>query len=115
LSREEKVAAVEVYLKGLAGKDISKVPFAMVITFEGPRVPPLAGRGVVVGFLTMILPAIKDIQIKQHIVEGDYVATVFDMETTDGIDRVFDRIRVVDGELKEIHSFYYPAATTHTG
>jgi hypothetical protein len=32
----------------------------------------------------------------------------FDMETTDGIDRVFDRIRVVDGELKEIHSFYYP-------
>jgi hypothetical protein len=30
------------------------------------------------------------------------------METTDGTDRVFDRIRVLDGELKEIHSFYYP-------
>jgi hypothetical protein len=61
----------------------------------------------VVGFLKMILPAIKDIQIKQHIVEGDYVATVFDMEMTDGIDRVFDRIRLLDGEVKEIHSFYY--------
>lgn len=99
---------VETYLKGLVGKDISKVPFAKDVTFEGPRVPPLAGRQVVVGFLTMILPAIKNIQIKQHIVEGDYVATAFDMETTDGIDRVFDRIRVLDGELKEIHSFYYP-------
>lgn len=108
MTREEKVAVVEAYLKGLAGKDISRVPFAADITFEGPRVPLLAGREAVVGFLKMILPAIKDIQIKQHIVEGDYVATVFDMETTDGIDRVFDRIRVLDGELKEIHSFYYP-------
>jgi hypothetical protein len=108
LTREEKVAVVETYLKGLHSKDISKVPFATDITFEGPRVPPLAGREAVVGFLKMILPAINDIQIKQHIVEGDYVATVFDMETTDGIDRVFDRIRLLDSEVKEIHSFYYP-------
>jgi hypothetical protein len=64
-------------------------------------------RQAVFGFLTMILPAIKNIQIKQHIVEGNYVATVFDMETTDGTSRVFDRIRILDGELKEIHSFYY--------
>ena len=99
---------VEAYLNGLARKDVSKVPFATDITFEGPRVPPLAGREVVVGFLKMILPAVKDIQIKQHIVEGDYVATVFDMETTDGTDHVFDRIRLLDGEVKEIHSFYYP-------
>ena len=108
MSREDKVAVVEAYLKGLAGKDVSKIPFAMDVTFEGPRVPPLAGRQAVFGFLTMILPAIKNIRIKQHIVEGDYVATVFDMETTEGTDRVFDRIRVLDGELKEIHSFYYP-------
>lgn len=47
-------------------------------------------------------------EAKVAVVEGDYVATVFDMETTEGIDRVFDRIRVLDGELKEIHSFYYP-------
>jgi hypothetical protein len=58
LTREEKVAVVEAYLKGLVSKDISKVPFATDITFEGPRVPPLAGREVVVGFLKMILPAI---------------------------------------------------------
>lgn len=108
MSREEKVAVVEAYLKGLAEKDISKVPFAPDVAFEGPRVPPLAGREFVVGFLTRILPAIKEIRIKQHIVEGDYVATTFDMVTINGTDRVFDRIRVLDGELKEIHSYYYP-------
>ena len=115
MTREEKVALVEAYLKGLAGKDISKVPFAADITFEGPRVPPLAGREVVVGFLKTILPAVKDIRIKQHIVEGDYVATVFDMETTKGLDHVFDRIRLLDGELKEIHSFYYPRPAQTNG
>src|SRR5216683_1301382 len=79
VSREEKVAVVEAYLRGLAGKDISKIPFAANITFEGPRVGKLIGRNAVVGFLTSILPAVRSVQIKQHIVEGDFVATVFEM------------------------------------
>ena len=108
MSREEKVAVVEAYLDCFATKDLSKVSFAEDVTFEGPRMPKLAGRATVLGFLAHILPMVRGIQFKQHIVEGDYVATVFDMETSDGTDRVFDRIRLLDGEVKEIHSFYYP-------
>lgn len=108
MSREEKVAVAETYLKGLACKDLSKIPFADEVTFEGPRVPMLAGRQRVVGFLTRILPAIKDIRIKQHIVEGEVVATVFDMETIHGTDKVFDRLQISNGQLRAIHSFYYP-------
>ncbi len=114
MSREEKVAIVEAYLRGLAGKDISKVPFAANITFEGPRVGKLIGRSAVVGFLTSVLPAVKGVQIKQHIVEGEFVATVFEMETMFGVDQVFDRVHICDGELKEIHSFYYPQANQST-
>ena len=33
---------------------------------------------------------------------GDYVATTFDMATTRGIDRVFDRICIADGEIRSI-------------
>ena len=51
---------------------------------------------------------IKGIQLQQHIVEGDYVATVFDMETVNGVDHVFDCIQVVNGEIKAIRTFYYP-------
>ncbi len=76
MSREEKVAVVEAYLRGLAGKDISEIPFAANITFEGPRVGKLIGRNAVVGCLTSMLPAVKSVQIKQHIVGGDFVATV---------------------------------------
>ena len=108
MSREEKIALVEDYLKGLAQKDLSNVRFAQDVTFEGPRVPPLAGRDAVIGFLTMILPAIQDVRIQDHIVEGEFVATTFEMVTIHGVDRVFDRIRVCEGELKAIQSFYYP-------
>ena len=68
-----------------------------------------------VGFLTSILPAVKSVQIRQHIVEGDFVATVFEMETIFGVDQVFDRVHIRDGELKEIHSFYYPQPNPTTG
>jgi hypothetical protein len=54
---------------------------------------------------------VTGIQIKQHIVEGDYVATVFDMETVNGVDHVFDRIHIVDGQIKSIHAFYYSEQT----
>jgi len=108
MSREQKIAAVEAYLDCFATKDVSKVPFAEDVTFEGPRMPKLAGRQIILGFLTSILPKVKGIKLKQHIVEGDYVATVFDMETVNGVDHVFDRIHIIDGEIKGIHAFYYP-------
>jgi len=108
MSREQKVAAVEAYLDCFATKDLSQVPLSEDVTFEGPLVPKLTGRQTIKGFLASIFPMIKGIQLKQHIVEGDYVATVFDMETLNGVNHVFDRIHIVDGEIKGIHTFYYP-------
>jgi hypothetical protein len=108
MSRDETIAVIESYIKGLRSKDLSNVPFAADVTFEGPRQPRLTGRPNVIAFLTSILPAIKDIRIERHIVEGEYVATVFDMETIFGTDKVFDLLHVSNGQLKAIHSFYYP-------
>ena len=109
MSREQKVAVVEAYLDCFATKDLSKVSFAEDVTFEGPRMPKLTGRAAILGFLAQILPVVRRIQLKQHIVEGDFVATIFDMETVSGVDHVFDRIHIVDGQIKAIHAYYYPA------
>jgi hypothetical protein len=108
MSRDEAIAVVESYLKGLAKKDLSNVPFAANITFEGPLVPRLAGSEVVVRFLTSMMPLLKHIEIKQHLVEGEFVATMFDMETVNGTDKVVDWLHVSGGQLKAIRSFYYP-------
>lgn len=109
MSRSEKIAVVESYLNGLLRKDLSSVPFAPGVTFAGPLMPKLSGRGTIVGFLASILPLIKGIEIRQHIVDGDYVATVFDMETVNGVDHVVDLCLVFGGELTEIRAFYYPS------
>lgn len=109
MSRSEKIAIVESYLNGLASKDLTSVPFAPGITFEGPLMRKLAGRETIVGFLSSILPFIEGIEIKQHIVDGDHVATVFDMKTVNGVDHVVDLCLVVGGELAEVRAFYYPS------
>ena len=109
MSQSEKIAVVESYLNGLLRKDLSSVPFAPGVTFAGPLMPKLSGRETIVGFLTSILPMIKGIEIRQHIVDGDYVATVFDMDTVNGVDHVVDLCLVVGGELTEIRAFYYPS------
>jgi hypothetical protein len=107
--REEMVRLVENYLEGMRTKDPSKFSLAENVRFEGPQMPTLNGRKTVLGFLQKIMfPAVKNIQVKKHIVEGDYVATVFDMETTHGVDHVFDLIQVCDGQISAVHAFFYP-------
>ena len=108
MSREQKIEVVEAYLDCFVTKDVSRIPLAEDATFEGPLVPKLTGRQTIKGFLASILPIVKGIQLKHHIVEGDYVATVFDMETENGVDHVFDWIEIVNGEIKAINTFYYP-------
>jgi hypothetical protein len=108
MSRDQKVASVEAYLDCFKTKDLSGVPLAEHVTFEGPRVGTLTGRPSVSSFLASILPMVKGVHVPQHIVEGNYVATVFDMETVNGVDRVFDLIHVVAGEIRDIRTFYYP-------
>ncbi len=89
-----------------------QVPLAENVTFEGLLVGTLTGRQTVKGFLASILPMVKGVHVEQHIVEGNYVATVFGMERVNGVDHVFDRIQVVDGEIKDIHVLLSEAGLT---
>ena len=104
--------AVESYLNGLKQKDLSNVPFAPDVTFESPLSPKLEGKEQVVEFLTGLFPAINDIRIQRHIAEGEYVATVFDFDTTFGVIPVCDCFRVSDGLLKQIRPYYDPRPIT---
>ncbi|MFN2397081.1 MAG: nuclear transport factor 2 family protein [Gemmatimonadaceae bacterium] len=104
--------AVELYLNGLKQKDLSSVPFAPDVTFESPLSPKIVGKEQVVEFLTGLFPAINDIRIKRHIAEEEYVATVFDFDTTFGVIPVFDCFRVSEGLLKEIRPYYDPRPIT---
>lgn len=111
--RDELIKVVEGYLDGLRKKDLSEVAFAPDVTFESPLSAKLIGEQAVADFLTGLFPAIRDIRVKQHIVEGEYVATVFDFDTTFGVIPVFDCFRVSNGKLKQIRPFYDPRPITN--
>ncbi len=108
MTREERVGVVEAYLRGLCSGDFRNVSFASDVTYESPLTPKMVGRAAI-EFLEGLFPIIKGVEIKQHIVEGDCVATIFDLETERGITAVCDCFRVEDGQLKEIRPFYDPS------
>ena len=112
MSREQNIALVESYLACFASKDPSNVPFADGVVFEGPTWPTLIGRETVLGFLGRILPGIRRVDVKRHIVDGDHVATIFDMETDRGVDQVCDCIEIVGGKIARVQAFFYPRPIT---
>lgn len=102
------VEVVEQYLNGLRTGDLSRVPFDRDVDFESPLAPKVTGRDAVVATLNGILPAVRGVRVHSHIVEGEYVATRFDLDTPAGWIEVFDRFRMRDGQLLEIRPFYDP-------
>ena len=108
MTREEMVSVVESYINGLGSGDFSKVPFAEDVSYESPLSPRIQGRETT-DFLSGLFPIMRGAEIIQHVVEGEYVATVFVLLTPNGSTHIFDKFRVVDGKLKEINPYYDPS------
>ena len=108
MTREEQIAVVESYIYGLGNGDFANVPFADDVSYESPLTPKRRGKEAI-DFLAALLPIMRGAEIQQHIVEGDYVATVFHLRTSNGVTAIFDKFRVVNGKLKEINPYYDPS------
>ena len=74
-----------------------------------------SGRAAVVEALRGLLPAVRGITVRDHIMDGEFVASRFVLETPFGPVEVFDRFRVVNGELAEIRPYFDPRAITSVG
>jgi hypothetical protein len=111
--RTEHIKPVELYLNGLATKNLSGVPFADDVSFESPLSPKITGVKPLTEFLTGMFPAIKGVTVKRFVVEAPHVVAVFDFHTTFGTIPVCDVFRVEAGKLKEIRPFYDPRPITN--
>jgi predicted SnoaL-like aldol condensation-catalyzing enzyme len=108
MTRAEKIAVVESYIYGLGNGDFSHVPFADDVSYESPLTSKRTGKDAI-DFLSALFPIMRGAEIQQHIVEGEYVATVFHLRTSNGVTAIFDKFRVVDGQLKAINPYYDPS------
>jgi catechol 2,3-dioxygenase-like lactoylglutathione lyase family enzyme len=108
MAPDVRAEVVERYLGAFQTGRFDEVPFAPGVAFESPLSPRVEGREAVVAALEAIRPAVLGLTVRDHVVQGEFVATRFDLDTPFGRIEVFDRFRVVDGLLAEIRPFYDP-------
>jgi hypothetical protein len=100
---------VEAYLYSLEKNLLGQAPLAPDVTYEGPTVAKCEGNAVA-EYLATVAADVRGLRIRQHIVEGPYVASIVDLETSDGAVTMCDCFRISNGLIKEIRAFYGPAA-----
>jgi limonene-1,2-epoxide hydrolase len=106
--REENILVVEQYLTALQKHDLSLAPFADDIDFEDPVAGKIKGGENAKAFLSGLLPAINDVKVIQHICEGEYVITHWEVDAVFGIIPILEKFRIQGGKLTEAIGFFDP-------
>ena len=107
MSRDEKVAVVESFLNCMASNELDRLPIDPEFTVESPLVPKLSGRAAM-DYVRATSAGTKGIQVVQHIVEGDHVATLSENDTINGPLSVFAKFQIESGRIKDVRVFYNP-------
>jgi len=103
------IAAATAFLKAMKDKDLSRAPLAESVSYDGPLSgEAIRGRDHVTRFLRVYLPVINDLRTVRHIADGDYVATVWQADTSFGQISLVYVFRVEMGNIVEIQAFYDP-------
>ncbi len=107
MSRDEKVALVESFLSCIAASEVDQLPIGPEFTVESPLVPKLSGQAAM-EYVKATAAGTKGIEVVQHIVEGNYVATLSVNETINGKLSVFAKFQIESGRIKDVRVFYDP-------
>lgn len=105
---KENTEIVESYLNALKEKDLSLARLAADVRFEDPMTKNGTGAENLKAFLTGFLSAINDVRVHQHICEGEWVVTHWEVDGIFGIIPILEKFRVEDGEIKEMTAFFDP-------
>ncbi len=107
MSRDENVAVVELFLNCIASGELDRLPITPELTVESPLTPKLSGEAAM-EYVKAVAAGTKGIQVLQHIVEGDHVATLSENETLNGRLSVFSKFRIEAGRIRDVRVFYNP-------
>ena len=106
--KEENIKTVESYLNALRQKDLSLAAFADDLIFEDPIAGKNTGAENFKTFLSGFLPAINEVRVIQHICEGEYVVTHWEIDAVFGVIPILEKFRVQDGKITEALGYFDP-------
>ena len=105
MSREETVAVVESFFECLVSKELDRLPIDPELTVESPLRSKVSGRAAM-EYVKAVAAGVKAIHVRQHIVEGEHVATFIEEETVSGPLAVFSKFQIESGRIKDVRVFY---------
>src|SRR5579862_1514733 len=116
MNEDERKRAVKAYFDGLAGKDMSQVPWSAGATLRTPLNPNggedalIRGRAAILAFFAEILPALRNVRVLRYYSgEGGWMAGQVEIGLANGKTlRVLDGFRMEDGEIVEQQNHYDP-------
>lgn len=106
--KEENIKIVESFLTALRTKDFSNAPMADDLLFEEPMMGSGRGADALKAFVSGFFPALDDVRIIQHVCEGEYVVTHWEVHGLFGTIPILEKFRIVDGRIAEFRAFYDP-------
>ena len=97
------------YLDALGTRDPTKALLAPDVTLQYPLAPgTVVGAASVMEYMGSVMPAVDQVEVERHLMDGDYVATLWKAHTVWGIIPVCSVFLISGGMIQEIRSFFDP-------
>lgn len=106
--KNDNIRTVEAYLDALKKRDLSIAPLAEDIRFESPIAGSGQGAEDFKAWLSGFLLALDDVRVLQHVSEGEYVVTNWEVDSAFGTVRILEKFRVRDGKIIEAVAYFDP-------
>lgn len=105
---EENIKIVEKFLDSLRRNELSQEFVAEDVRFREPMMGEGQGADALTAIVSGFYPAMHGLRVKQHIAEGEYVVTHWEVYGIFGTIPVLEKFRIRDGKIVEFEAFYDP-------
>jgi len=106
--KEENIKIVEAFFDALRRKDLSGAPIAADLKFEEPIMGKGQGADSLKAFVDGFYAALSDVRIIQHIADGDFVVTQWEVDGIFGTIPILEKFHIRSGKIVEFQAFYDP-------
>ena len=104
----ENIKIVESFFDALRRKDLSSAPIADDLKFEEPIMGKGSGADALRAFVDGFYAALSDVRIIQHLEDGDFVVTHWEVDGLFGTIPILEKFYIKNGKIVEFQAFYDP-------
>jgi hypothetical protein len=99
----------DTYFEAYRSRDITKALLAPEVTMQHAVTPrKLVGKDTVSDYMLALMSGLDDVKIERHLMDGEYVVTMWEAHTVWGTMPVCSVFRISGGLIREVRAFFDP-------